>query len=111
MNFRHSLLIAVIIVVLGMAGCGSSSQELPPHVVADNSSLAPKNGRRIQLDSINADLTREQCIMLIDGYRKKAGPEGQVGVHKPSKLLEGTMVPWCVENFDGRGVFFNDHMF
>jgi hypothetical protein len=50
-------------------------------------------------------------VALVTGYQKKASPEGQVSVHKPSKVLKGTMAPWCVENFDGRGVVFNDNMF
>lgn len=109
-RLRHLLFVVGVGLVV-ISGCGGGSQNLPPHVVADDSSLAPKDGRRVRLDSSNADLTKEECVALIDGYRKKAGLEGQVSVHKPSKVLNGSMTPWCVENFDGRGVVFNDNMF
>jgi len=84
---------------------------LPPHTVADDSSLAPKDGRRVQLDSNNPDLTKEECSALINAYRHKGGKEGQLSVHKPSKILKGSMTPFCIENFDGQGIVFNDGMF
>lgn len=92
-------------------GIAWGGPELPPHSVAGDSSLAPKDGRRIQLNSTNPNLTKDECIALINGYRHKAGKEGQVGVHKPSNVLKGSMTPWCVENFDGRGIVFHDYMF
>ena len=111
-KLKHVVAFAMICVCsLGMTGCGSGASDLPPHVVADNSSLAPKDGRRIQLNSNSPELTKEQRTALIDGYRRKAGLEGQGSVHKPSKMLKGTMAPWCVENFDGHGIVFNDNMF
>ena len=94
---------------IGLNGCGGP--DLPPHTVAADTSLAPKNGRRIQLNSNTEQLTRDECAALINGYRRRAGPDGQVSVHKPSRLLQGNMAPWCVENFDGRGIVFNDNMF
>lgn len=87
------------------------SSVLPPHAIADDSSLAPKYGRRIQLNSTNPDLTKDECIALVNSYRHKAGKEGQVSVRKPSKVFKGSMTPWCVENFDGQGIVFFDHMF
>lgn len=84
---------------------------LPPHTVADDSSLAPKDGRRVQLNSDNPDLTKEECTALVNAYRKKGGKEGQVSVHKPSKMMRGSLTPFCYENFDGKGIVFNDSMF
>jgi hypothetical protein len=86
-------------------------RRLPPHHVASNTSLAPKEGRRIEIHVRDAHLTPAQCKTLIAHYRSQAAPGGQVSVHKPSTWLDGTLQPWCVENFDGHGVFFNDELF
>lgn len=107
--FRVATTALSVALIISVSAC--SSPDLPPHTVAEDSSLAPKDGRRIQLNSDDPDLSKEECIALINGYRRKAGKEGQVSVHKPSKILKGNMAPWCVENFDGRGIVFNDNMF
>lgn len=79
------------------------------HTVISNTTLAPKDGRRIEIHVDDSLLTKEECILIIEQYSEKAGKEGQVSVHKPgSKLFEGVMVPWCVNNKDGEGVIFND---
>ncbi len=106
---RPSPIGVILLFVLLFAGCGRP--DLPAHRVADDSSLAPKKGRRIHLQVDNPDISKDECIALINAYKKKAGPDGQVAVQKPSKVLGGAMAPWCVENFDGRGIFFNDNMF
>jgi hypothetical protein len=84
---------------------------LPRHEVASNTSLAPKQGRRIEIHSADANLTHEQCRALIEHYRDQGAPDGQVSVHKPSKLLKGELAPWCVENFEGEGIEFNESLF
>jgi hypothetical protein len=94
-----------------MVASGGVDPGLPPHTIDSDTSLFPKNGRVIHLNSNNPQLTRNDCIKLINAYRKKAGPEGQVGVSKPSRALEGRMAPWCVENFDGKGIVFQDYFF
>ena len=94
---------------VGLSGCGGP--DLSPHTVAADTSLAPKDAPRIQLNSNNAQHTKDECTTLINGYRRKAGPDGQVSVHKPSRVLQGNMAPWCVDNFDGKGIVFNDNMF
>ncbi len=47
----------------------------------------------------NADLTKEQCLALIDAYRSRAGKDGQVSVQNASKISGKS--PWCVDNMDG----------
>lgn len=89
----------------------SSTVNLPQHTLSSDTSLAPKDGRRIEIHVSNEDLTREQCKSLINGYRKKAGPDGQVSIHKPSIPLDNKMSPWFVDNMDSKGVFFNDSFF
>jgi len=112
---RRFIFIAIALVIVGICTYAFNSSEvspsLPQHILADNSSLAPKDGRRIQINSYNPNLTKDDCIKLIAAYRKKAEPGGQVSVHKPSKILQGSMTPWCVENFDGRGIIFDDRAF
>ena len=87
-----------------------ATTELPVHSIARKQSLAPKNGKAIEIHVNNADLTRDQCLSLIKHYRDDAGPEGQVSVHKPSSLLKGQLAPWCVDNIE-EPVFFNDNLF
>lgn len=87
----------------------AAATNVPVHTVASNTSLAPKDGRRIVLHSANPDLTKAECSMLINQYLGSAGPEGQISVHKPSP--QNNMTPWCVENFDDKGIFFNDNLF
>jgi len=108
------LLILVILVGFAIpvaAETQTRSESLPPHQVASNTSLAPKKGRRIEIHVRDSNLTKEQCKALIANYRSQAAPDGQVSVHKPSTLLGGELLPWCVENFDGRSVTFNDTLF
>jgi hypothetical protein len=85
--------------------------QLPSHTVASDTSIAPKAGRRIELHSSDTELSKAESIALINAYRKKAGPDGQVSVRKPSKVLKNRLTPYAIENFDGNGVVFNDHMF
>ena len=85
------------------SGCG---QRLPDHKVETNP-LAMHSGMRVQI-TVNQEITKDQCIALIERYRSRGSPDGQVSVRKPSVKLDGAPSPWCVDNFDGRGVFFND---
>lgn len=84
---------------------------LPTHRVASNTDLRPKLGRRIAIHVRNPDLTREECRTLVAAYRSEAAPDGQVTVHKPHRAMDNDVMPWCVENFDDRGVWFNDILF
>jgi hypothetical protein len=86
-----------------LAACGD---RLPEHNVEASRLL---EGQRVHVDA-PGDITRDECISLIDKYRSDAEPNGQVSVHKFNKAL-GHLSPWCVENFDGTGVQFNEFGF
>lgn len=94
----------LLLTILAIAGC-SPDPALPEHS-ALMSSLEPKSGNRVEI-RVNTDISEADCINLIKHYRPKGSPDGQVSVHKPSKVLKGRLAPWCVDNFDGTGIFFN----
>jgi len=94
----------------------SSPENLPPHTVASRVSLG-SNRERIQVNSLNPQLSKGDCEKLADNYKPQGG---QVSVHKPSlkfkKLFpqateQEIMKPFCVNNLDGTGIFFNDYFF
>ena len=78
------------------------------HKVVDDSDLAPKNGRRIEIHCNNPNLTREEAEQLINHYRSRAGYEGQIGIWKPDK--DNNYFPWAVMNA-GEYTEFNDYFF
>jgi hypothetical protein len=90
---------------------GKKAVNLAPHVVADNMSLAPKDGRRIQLHVQDEQLSRSRCADLLREYLPQAGREGQVSVRKPNKFGGGELSPWCIDNRDGYGATYNDDLF
>lgn len=93
--------------LLVSAGC-SSGPPLPDHTV-DRQPLYDNNARVTV--RVPSDISRAECEVLIDEYRSIAGPTGQVAVRKPSAKLEGQVLPWCVENQDKPGIFYNDDFF
>ncbi|EKF17859.1 hypothetical protein [Nitratireductor pacificus] len=102
--------IGVGLLGLILLACSEAQEnKLPEHTV-DVSSLAPKTGKRIQI-SVSAKIARSQCSDLIEHYRSEGKPDGQISVHMPSAKLGGQVLPWCLENFDGGGVQFNDYFF
>jgi hypothetical protein len=92
-----------------LPACSNGTIALPEHSI-ERSSLAPKEGERVQVE-VTRDITKDECSALIERYRSEGAPEGQVSVRKPSKMLKGRPSPWCVENFDGKGIVFNDGLF
>lgn len=94
---------SALILLAALAACGDG---LPEHTV-EMSRLV--EGQRVQVEAAG-DITRDECISLIEKYRADAEPNGQVGVHKFNETL-GRVSPWCVENFDGRGIQFNEFGF
>ena len=93
-----------------------SSENLPPHTVASRVSLGG-NGERIQINSLDPQLSKSDCEKLANHYKPQAG---QISIHKPSSMLkrlnptateDQLMQPFCVNNLDGRDVFFNDYFF
>lgn len=93
----------VLALTTALAACGT---DLPEHDVKESELV---DGQRIQID-VAADISREECVALIVQNQEKAKPNGQVSVHKFNKAF-GRPAPWCVENFDGRGVTFNEYGF
>jgi len=89
-----------------LIGCGAS---LPDHTV-EKSSLGG-NATRVQVNTNDAALSKEDCEKLITEYRDDAGEGGQVSVHKPSAALQNTLQPFCVDNMEGEGTFFNEFFF
>ncbi len=94
---------------LALCACGSGGPPLPQHSVSTDS-LEPRAGERVQID-VTKDISKEQCEALLDRYREKAEPGGQVSVRKPSDKLGGQSLPWCVDNLEGEGVTYNDMFF
>jgi len=94
--------------IFALAACGEAP-ELPEHTV-EETSLAPRQGQRVQVN-VSADISRAECEQLINRYRSDGAPDGQVGVNKPSAKLGGSLAPWCIENFEGDGITFNDSLF
>ena len=86
----------------------TQKQNLPQHVITDDTNLAPKNGRRVEIRCSNPDLTRDEALALINHYKNRAGKQGQVSVHKPDK--GNNYFPWAVLNI-GEGIKFQDFFF
>lgn len=103
---RRSL-VGSTLLVLVLSGC-SSGPPLPEHTV-DREALYENNAQVFV--QVTTDISQTECEALIDEYRSIAGPNGQVAVRKPSPELKGQVVPWCVDNQDGAGVFLNDALF
>lgn len=110
---RYRLVVSALAAFALTSACGDSSvsppAELPTHT-SETSSLAPRTGKRVALTVTN-DISRDECRALINAYRREGAPDGQVVVHKPSAALGGQSLPWCVENYDGEGIRFNDELF
>jgi hypothetical protein len=86
-----------------LLACGGEFSELPEHTYRATEIV---DGTRVEVLVI-AEITKDQCIALIKSYRAYAGPNGHVSVHKFNQGF-GRTSPWCFENFDGKGVRFND---
>lgn len=120
-RFTEPILMSKILVILiaslffhdpsNSVGISNSSDSLYPHEIVSNTPLPSKQSRRITIHVKNSAISKDQCKSLITNYMNQAKPNGQVSVHKPSPLLNRTMQPWCVYNFDDKGIFFNDVLF
>ena len=95
---------------------------LPQHTIIRNFSLKPNPGRRIEIQVSDKLITKDECRAIIEFYRKQANG-GHITVHKKvadDSILnainifgdeEDNFYPWAVENFDGKGIAFNDFYF
>ena len=101
--------LSIVIVVVGFKALFPSPEKgLAEHVVASDTSLAPKDGRRIEIHCNNPDLTRDEARKLIDYYDDRAGRDGQVSIHKPDR--NNNYLPWAVWNA-GEHIKFQDYLF
>lgn len=55
-------------------------------------------------------ISRDECRALVKMYRKQA-KGGQVAVIRPIGRDPKWKGPWCRDNFDGRGIVFNDDLY
>lgn len=72
------------------------------------------DGKRIQIDTNDANLSREACMALVEEYMEAAGgPDGKIVVQKPNPQSpwNGKRAPYCENNMDGLGTYFNDAYF
>lgn len=78
--------------------------QLPAHVVVSDSSLTPKEGRRVEL-RVGEVHPSEVCARIARAYARRAGPDGQVVVSVRVRTPAGdeASTPLCVDNRDGRG--------
>lgn len=82
----------------------ADSLPLPAHAIVDDSPLPPKKGRRVEI-RVAAMPSKEDCARLVERYRSRGTPDGQVSVSIRVKAKgEESDLPVCVENFDGEGV-------
>jgi hypothetical protein len=92
-----------------ISGCGSGDSEskvnIPPHTIKY------QTVETIHLEVKNQNLTKEECISIIEFYRDKAS--NQVAVYKYSSLSEAS-APWCVINLqdpENHNIVFQDNLF
>ena len=83
-----------------------SVTSLPEHEIRRGALF---EGQRIAVQ-VDQDISRSECRALIRHYERQA-QGGQVAVSKPNQALDGGSFPWCVQNFDGRGIQFNEASF
>jgi len=87
------------------------SEILPPHTVTTTTFKSiglTGEGGRVRVESLDPQLSRDDCIKLATKYKPT---DGQVSVHKPSLKFKIEVLPFCVDNLDGQGVIFNDGLF
>lgn len=70
------------------------------------------DSKRIQLDAQD-DISRDECRAIAAHYLDAAGVNGKVVVQKPNPKSpwNGKRAPYCADNLDGQGTFFNDEYF
>ena len=108
-----SCLIGMFLISCGSSGINVS--KLPKHTI-QKSSLGSK-GFRIQINVQDSFLPKVDCEVLINFYKDKAKPSGQVSIHGPSTKLQklfpedpNSKKPqvWAYDNLDGTGIHYNE---
>ena len=103
------LTLGIVMVVVGYKACfNSTEKKLVEHVVVTDISLAPNNGRRIEIHCSTPGLTKEKARKLIAHYEYRAGAEGHVSVHK--RAGDGKFWPWAYWD-GGEETKFKDYIF
>ncbi len=71
------------------------------------------DGQYIEIDTGDPNLSRDECVAIAAKYLDEAGTDGQVVVKKPNPKppWSGKPAPFCADNNDGEGTFFNDEYF
>ncbi len=100
--------------LMSCGGSGIDASKLPRHTV-EQSSLGSK-GLRIQINVQDSFLPKVDCENLINYYRDKAKPNGQVSIRGPSIKMQ-KLFPndpkskepqvWAYDNLDGTGIHYN----
>ncbi len=99
------LILGIVMVIVGVSSMHSPEDDLVKHVVASDTSLAPKDGRRIEIHCNNPNLTKEDARKLIAHYDDRAGREGQVSIRKPDR--DNNYLPWAVWNAGEHTKFYD----
>ncbi|AVX04342.1 hypothetical protein MXMO3_01817 [Maritalea myrionectae] len=76
-----------------------------------------KNGALVAI-TVKKAITKQECVDLIERYKPRAAPYGQVAIHMPvpeGRALAGEVLPWGVFNFKSgvaskAGLNFNDSL-
>ncbi len=70
------------------------------------------DSKRVQLDAKD-NISRDECRAIAAHYLDAAGANGKVVVQKPNPRSpwNGKRAPFCANNLDGQGTFFNDEYF
>ena len=98
--------LSIVIVVVGFKALFPAPEKaLVEHVVVSDTSLAPKDGRRIEIHCNNPHLTKEDARKLIGHYDDRAGREGQVSIYKPDR--DNNYLPWAVWNAGEQTKFYD----
>jgi hypothetical protein len=116
---KYFVLAIAFVASIALVSCGKSNTQptiaqaaagLPPHTI-DVTTLP--NGKRIEVTTTNPNLTAAECTKIIEAYKSYALPVGQVNVQKPNPKppYNGELLPYCVDNLDGKGIVFNDFFF
>ena len=111
LTIAAACLIGMFLVSCG--GSGIDASKLPKHTVQE-SSLGAK-GSRVQINVQDAYLPKADCENLVNFYKSRAKPNGQVCLYGPSVKMQKLFPDdpdsrkpqvWAYDNLDGTGIHF-----
>ena len=106
---KYSMLLTMLALIAVISSCSSKSSE--PKTSLPTHTIKYQTDSTMHLEVKDQNLSKEQCIAIIETYRDKANH--QVAVYKYSSLSEAP-APWCVINLqdpENHSIFFNDQLF